>query len=66
MIEKFCGILRENGLMVTVRRELGNDINASCGSRLDTNGSSGGTFGSFTYTAGDATSSPTWEWKPNP
>ncbi len=30
-IEKFCGILRENGLMVTVRRELGNDINASCG-----------------------------------
>ncbi len=30
-IEKFCGILMENGLKVTVRRELGNDINASCG-----------------------------------
>lgn len=30
-IESFCGILRKNGIMVTVRRELGSDINASCG-----------------------------------
>jgi len=30
-LEGFCGILRKNGINVTVRRELGSDINASCG-----------------------------------
>jgi hypothetical protein len=30
-LEGFCGILRENKIAVTVRRELGSDINASCG-----------------------------------
>lgn len=30
-IENFCGILRKNEIQVTLRRELGNDINASCG-----------------------------------
>lgn len=29
--EKFSGILRRNGINVTVRRSLGSDINASCG-----------------------------------
>lgn len=30
-IEKFCNILKRNGINVTIRRTLGSDINASCG-----------------------------------
>lgn len=30
-IERFASILKANGLNVTIRRSLGNDINASCG-----------------------------------
>ena len=38
------------------------ELSTACGNRLDTNGTAGGTFGAFSYTAGTASASPKWVW----